>query len=185
VHTAAIAIFLALSFTPRQQEALHYLMTATSFESRYITEGGTRSGGYLAMRVIAHSDGADAAFKELVAHGTIAGQLYGLIGVRRTDPAFFRANIERYKNSRERVRTFEGCIIGDERVAKVVHDPKAIRLPPGTTFEAWARKHRGDETVFLDIAGGSYSCVYLDGEPTPAAERDAKAEENSYDFKRR
>src|SRR5262245_29729987 len=84
VPKAAMAMLLALSFTPRQQEALHYLMTAASFESPHIGEGGTRSGGYLAMRVVARAAGADAAFKDLVAHGTLAGQVYGLIGVQRT-----------------------------------------------------------------------------------------------------
>ncbi len=177
-------MFLALSFTPRQQEALHYLMTAASFESRYITEGGTRSGGYLAMRIIGRAPGADAAFKDLVAHGTIAGQLYGLVGVRRTDPAFFRANIQRYKESDAWVQTINGCIISRERVSNVVYDPKAIRLPPGTTLEQWGRTQRGDKTFFIDIAGGSYSSVYLDGEGTAAAERDAQADEIRYDFKR-
>ena len=184
MHTAAIVMFLALPFTPRQQEALHYLMTAKSFESRHIGEGGTRSGGYLAMRMIARSAGADAAFKDLVAHGTIAGQLYGLIGVRRTDPAFFRANIERYKRRNDSVSTIEGCIISDNPVANVVYDPRAVRLSPGMTLDEWSRR-RGNPTLFVDIAGGGYSSVYLDGEPTPAAERDAQADENHYDFKRR
>lgn len=181
VHTAAVLMFLAVSLTPRQQEALHYLMTAGELESTSIGDAGSRSGGYVAMQILQRSGNADAAFKELIAHGTIAGQLYGLIGVRRTDPAFFRANIGRYAKRTDSVRTVNGCLIGSDKIATIVSAPNAIQLPQGTTLQAWFRDHPGQSSL-MDIEGGSYSSMYLDTESTPEAERDARTYENRFKF---
>src|SRR5438046_1771652 len=83
-----LAMLLALALAPRETAAMHHLMTTRTFEYPRIGEAGIRSEGYLALRVLARSKNADAAFKELVAHAASAGQLYGLMGVSRTDPVF-------------------------------------------------------------------------------------------------
>jgi len=150
---------LAMSLTPRQREAFHYLMTAEYLAGPHVGIGGTHSGGYLAMRVLSRSSDADAAFKSLVLHGTVAGQLYGLIGVRRTDPLFFRANAWRCAKRTGEIDFIQGCVMDHEPIAKIVSDPNAI-----------------------DIAGGAYSRMYLDRQPFPAAEEDARLDEKLYDF---
>ncbi len=174
---------LAMSLTPRQREAFHYLMSARYLAGPLIGLGGSRSGGYLAMRILARSSDADAAFKSLVLHGTVAGQLYGLIGVRRTDPLFFRANAWRCAGRGDDIDFIEGCVMGHEPIAKIVSDPQAVQLPRGMSAEEWFRtRYKRDQPFSFDIAGGGYSSIYLDRETLPAAEEDARLDEKLYDF---
>lgn len=174
---------LAMSLTPRQREAFHYLMTAPYLAGPHVGIGGTRSGGYLAMRVLSRSTDADAAFKSLVLHGTVAGQLYGLAGVRRTDPLFFRANAWRCARRRDTIDFIQGCVMQAEPVAKIVSDPTAVQLPRGMSVEDWFRtRWKRDRPLVFDIAGGGYSSMYLDREPWPKAETDAQLDEKLYDF---
>jgi|GEM_PF-1614940 len=174
---------LAMSLTPRQREAFHYLMTAPYLAGSHVGIGGTHSGGYLAMRVLSRSTDADAAFKSLVLHGTVAGQLYGLIGVRRTDPLFFRANAWRCARRRDDIDFIQGCVMKAEPIATIVSDPRAVQLPRGMSAEEWFRtRWKRDQPLYFDIAGGGYSSMYLDREPWPKAETDAQLDEKLYDF---
>jgi len=174
---------LAMSLMPRQREALHYLMTSQYLAGPHIGIGGSRSGGYLAMRVLSRSSDADAAFKSLVLHGTVAGQLYGLIGVRRTDPYFFRANAWRCTSRHDDIDFIQGCVMQAEPIATIVSDPNALQLPRGMSAEEWFRtRWKRGHPVYLDIAGGGYSSMYLDREPWPKAETDARLDEKLYDF---
>jgi hypothetical protein len=174
---------LAMSLTPRQREAFHYLMTAGYLQGTHIGIGGSRSGGYLAMRVLSRSSDADAAFKSLVLHGTVAGQLYGLAGVRRTDPLFFRANAWRCARRRDTIDFIQGCVMQAEPIATIVSDPRAVQLPRGMSAEEWFRTHwKRGQPLYFDIAGGGYSSMFLDREPWPKAETDAQLDEKLYDF---
>jgi hypothetical protein len=148
-------------FTAQETAALDYLRTAGMLEEPHIGYGAVDSRGWIAMRVLARSLNADAAFKDLLARGTLAGQIYGLIGVRRTDPAFYRLAARRYADSDAEVLVLGGCVPRSDRVAKLVHDAGTI-----------------------DIDGGGYSSMMLD--PTSPAELEARArgEEASYLFTR-
>jgi hypothetical protein len=177
---------LAISLTPRQSEALHYLMTTEYLEGPYIGIGGTRSGGYLAMRVLSRSTDADAAYKSLVLHGTVAGQLYGLLGVRRTDPLFFRANAWRCAHRTGEIDFIQGCVMRAEPIAKIVVDPEAVQLPRGMSAEEWFRtRYKRGEPLYFDIAGGGYTSMFLDRERLTDAESDARLDEKLYDFVKR
>ncbi len=158
-------LLLALTFTPAEQVAMHHLMTTRTFEYPHVGYAGIESDGYLSLRVLARSKSADAAFKELVAHAAPAGQLYGLMGVSRTDPAFFRAVLEHYKNLDQATSVANGCEIMSEQLSTIVYDPRAVRLPPGTTLPDWLAANP-KQPAFVDIAGGGLTSLFLDS-PKP------------------
>jgi hypothetical protein len=152
-----------MSLAPRQREALKYLMSAKELEGPAIGVGGEVSSGYVAMQTLWHSTSADAAFKQLVLRGTNAGPVYGLIGVRRTDPVFFEANRWRFETSNETVGYAFGCVTTHKPVARVISDPKALQLPAGMTMDTWLRTRYDHKSEFIvDIAGGGYTSMYLD-----------------------
>lgn len=57
--------------------------------------------------------------RKLVREGSLAGQLYGLLGLKRSDPAGFRKLVQPYKDSKEKVQTASGCIMGSIQVSAV------------------------------------------------------------------
>lgn len=174
-----IALLLALTLTPRETAAMHHLLTTRTFEYPHIGEAGIRSEGYLALRVLARSKNADAAFKELVAHASPAGQLYGLIGVSRTDPAFFRANLERYKKqSAVTTSVLNGCEMMSEQITTIVYDARAMQLPPGMTVNRWLTENPKKPSR-IDIAGGGLVSLFLDPEEPAVAEEAALRDEKA------
>lgn len=180
---AMFAVDHAVQLTPRQNEALAYLMTTQLFEMPHIGFGGAHSGGYLAMRILQRAADRDTAFKELVRHGSAAGQLYGLIGVWRTDPLFFSANRSRCERRAESIGFLNGCMLEQAPIETIVADPHAVHLQSGMTLARWvsSRPPSGRELP-LDVAGGGYSSLFLDPEPQGDAEADARLDEKLYDF---
>ena len=57
--------------------------------------------------------------RKLVKEGTMAGQLYGLLGLKRSDPAGFKKLVRPYRDSKEMVQTASGCIMGSIEVSTV------------------------------------------------------------------
>lgn len=80
---------------------------------------GTKSRSELALRNILKSDTADVTCQKLVAKGTIAGQLYGLLGLKLLQSDAYKSVAPRYLDSKEMVPTAAGCIFGEEIVASV------------------------------------------------------------------
>ena len=132
------------------------------------------------MRLLSRAPDADLAFKELVMRGTAAGQLYGLTGVRRTDPYFFRTNRWRCARRTDSLPFSDGCVTSDEPIGTIVTDPEGLRLPNGVSLRTWSRNHHDMKS--LDISGGGFSSLFLDAEPAPLAEKDALLDESLYDF---
>jgi hypothetical protein len=172
-----------LLLSPRQDEAFHYLMSTERFEMPHLGIIGVHSGGFLAMRILSRAPEADLGFKELVTRGTPAGQLYGLIGVRRTDPYFFRMNSWRCARRTDSLRVADGCVTSDKPIGPIVSDPEALHLPNGVSLSTWFRTHRDVKSI--DISGGGFSSLFLDPEPGLLAEKDALLDESRYDFVRR
>lgn len=167
------------SLTPRQREAFEYLRSSTEVEMPYIGIGGSRSRGYLAMRILRRSLAADDAFKDLLRSGTTAGQLYGLCGVYNTDPLAFSAALPRYRRSMESVGFTSGCVLGSERVAMLACSENGFRIPRGVRLEEWSRygfeQQRGRDT---DICGGSLPAIFsMRDADEPAAHADEKLAE--------
>jgi hypothetical protein len=154
--------------TPRQREAFEYLRLANRFEMPRIGFLVVRSRGYLAMRILRRSVGADDAFKELVRSGRPAGQLYGLCGLYDTDPPAFSAALPRYRNAAGEVGFFWGCILD------------RMRVPRHADLEQWASNEgRGQYGRDVDICGGALPAIFRERDPDEA---DALNDERLADF---
>lgn len=173
----------ASGLTARQREALEYLRQSDSIEHPLIGFGVEYSSGYVAMRLLQRSMDADAAFKELVATGTPAGRIYGLIGVSRTDPVYFRQAL--LTAPRGEVGVFAGCVLSHERISDLLDRKDAFEIgrhePIAAALERQRDKHE------IDIAHGGYAAMYFDaditgGDALRAAE--LRAAELTYEFKR-
>jgi hypothetical protein len=165
--------------TAREQEAFDFLRTTVRFESPHIGFGGVYSRGYLALRIVSRSRDADALFKRLIREGTAAGQIYGLIGVYRTDPSYFRSVASTFASKRTYVPTMVGCIMGSERMGELVAADYALTVANGETLaQAFKRQPHAN----TDIAHGGYTAWYLsrDSDEREIVQAEAKA-----DFARR
>lgn len=142
--------------TPREREAFRYLQRADKLEHPRVGIAGAPSHGFVAMIILNRSRDADAAFKKLVRSGTMAGKLYGLIGVYRTDRRFFDSHVKSFAASSEEIGLFSGCVIGSERVSSIVDYPNAERTGHADAVP----------TRYVDIAHGGYSAMFFDAETT-------------------
>ena len=146
----------ATPLTPRQREAFEYLRHADTLEMRAVGIAGSRSNGYLAMRILRRSAGADAAFKELLRSGTSAGQLYGLCGIHDTDPMAFAGALPRYRASIETIGIMSGCVTRPQRISDVACSDHGIRLPRGVALDEWWQRAGDQERDGEpDICGGA------------------------------
>ena len=148
----------AYGATAREREAFEFLRTTTTFESPHIGIAGVHSRGYLALRIVNRSADADALFKRLVAEGSAARQMYGLVGVYRTDRAHFRSVAPRFASRSDTVSTMIGCIMSRERVAEIVTVDHALVVRDGETLADAAKRQPRATT---DIAHGGYTAWYL------------------------
>jgi hypothetical protein len=163
--------------TAREREAFEYLRTALSFDSPHVGIAGVHPHGYLALRIVNRSADADALFKRLIEEGSPAGQLYGLLGVYRTDRAYFRSVAPKFAPRTDEVSTTVGCIMSRQPVAEIVSVQHAlVVLPNETLAEAVKRQPNGKET---DISHGGYTAWYLGPDSN---ESEAMREEATVDF---
>lgn len=168
--------------TPRQREAYEYLRSSTDVEMPYIGIGGSRSRGYLAMRILRRSVAADDAFKELVRSGTPAGQLYGLCGLCHTDPFIFSATLPRYRRSTASVGFFWGCTLDTKRVADVACAEDGFRIPRGVAIDDWLRSEGNKQYGrTVDICGGSLPAAFTQRD---FDETEARMDEKLAEFRR-
>jgi hypothetical protein len=72
-----------------------------------------------ALRCIAHERDAVQRLRALAHHGSTAGQLYALMGLRFLDRKEFARILPRYTASATTVRWVRGCIGGEESVAEI------------------------------------------------------------------
>jgi hypothetical protein len=153
----------ALPLRARELQAFRYLQRSDVLEGPVIGFGAVYSGRFLAMRTLYRSPHADAAFKQLIRSGTTAGQLYGLIGVRRTDPLYFAAVAHRYASSVGTVRQSAGCTEEGVPIGGLVRTESSIQLARTETVQQWWDRHRHlSNAPVLDIAGGAMSSMYFD-----------------------
>ncbi|MEZ5427408.1 MAG: hypothetical protein R2747_14145 [Pyrinomonadaceae bacterium] len=101
------------------QKAYRVLLEAERHESRHVGIAGTLSHYVKNFDILLKEKEADAAFKSILKSGTIAGQLYALSGIYKTDRNFFNKALENYKNSDRTVTTVRGCLVGEDNVARV------------------------------------------------------------------
>jgi hypothetical protein len=80
-----------------------------------------------ALVSLAAHPGGGTAFKYLLVRGSPAGKIYGLVGLRRTNPAFFRVAVQVFRFWPGEVDTFFGCVIQTEPIRTVVATDQAGR----------------------------------------------------------
>lgn len=170
-----------LRLTLREHDAFEYLRTADDLEMPAVGIGGSPSYGFIAMRIVARSKQPDAAFKELLRTGSTAGQLYALIGLRRTDRFFFESVFRAYANRTDDIGVFSGCVPRVEPIGPIVRAVNALQLPEGMTLAQWATRHPRGPWPSLDIAGGAYTSMFIDRDPRA---EDVRQAELTYDFAR-
>ncbi len=120
--------------------AFAILQAAPTFSSAAVGEAGITPSEVLAWRTLLWSADAGTRFKDLLATGSPAGQLYALTGLRVIDPAFYRQAVTRVGRLGGTVQTVRGCIVMNERVADLVREIDEGRwtseLLAGRTFPA-------------------------------------------------
>lgn len=142
------------------ERALQVLLRAQVFEDDAISFDGHESDGVRAFRVLFAQPDAAARFLRLSEQATLAGRLYGLIGLRHFDRAAFdgaRRSLEHVAD--QRVDAQFGCSGLSLRVGELVQSTRrdAVRLEAGETLDAWLRVHKTGE---LDIVGGGYTAKF-------------------------
>jgi hypothetical protein len=152
-----------LTLDARQRAAFDYLRNAEELEWPIVGFAAVPSRGFIAMRILGRSRDADAAFKWLVESGTIAGKLYGLIGVSRSDPSYLRAALPRFVSDPRTVRVSGGCVTAPEVIASIARRSNAVQLPRGQPLDQWVANRDPKVTFEIDIAGGGYGSIYFDG----------------------
>lgn len=93
------------------REAPHILREAKVFAIGPVGDGGDISRSELALRALLKRPDALDECQKLIAHGSAAGQIYGLLGLRLLHAEEFKATFARYKDSEVPVKRFSGCIL--------------------------------------------------------------------------
>jgi hypothetical protein len=147
------------------QKAFKTLLGAERFENVAIGPAGELSKYVEAYRVLLKEQLRANAFKELLQKATMAGQLYALAGLYDADNAYFQSVVAKYKDSKEKVQSMDGCLFGISTVGLIVFldKPNTVRLSsPSQPFSEWKQKANisKDQGFMIDISGGGYSLFF-------------------------
>ena len=149
-------------FEKSREEAIRVLLKTEVFADNFVGFVGRPSDEVCSFRTVLAQPDADALFKEILTKGRLAGRLYALCGLYFTDHERFAHEIQPYRKSADSVAMSAGCIMGRERVARLVEraDPRVIRLKdPSETTNAWLDRHpdpTGSRDYSMDILGGGW-----------------------------
>lgn len=163
-----LIIGLPPSLVLSREDRAHYqtLRQAQHFASRAVGYAAVEPPEARAFVALARSRQGGTAFKYLLLQGSMAAKVYALVGLRRTNPIFFRFAVQPFRVWPGYVPTFFGCIISAERVNTIIesHEANAIRLPPNQTLVDWYRSRPGSRAGTLDVVGGGYTSMFLEWE---------------------
>ena len=154
----------SLILTRHERAQYEILRDAKYFASRAVGFGAVEPPEARALVTLAKSRHGGTALKYLLVRGSVAAKVYALVGLRRTNPIFFRIAVQPFRVWPSEVVTFFGCIISSERVATIVEQPGAVRLQPGQTLVDWYRSRPRGRPVVVDIVGGGYTSMFLEWE---------------------
>jgi hypothetical protein len=126
--------------------------------------GGVEPAESKALRALASHHSGGRAFKYLLFTGTTAGKMYALVGLRQTNPLFFRIAVQPFRIWPGDVATFFGCIVQTIAVRELVETRGAnpVRLAPGETLNQWWKHRKPGVEVNIDILGGGYTSMFVD-----------------------
>ena len=148
--------------TERGTEALERLMRAERFTTDAIGYAGVTPNEVIALRRLTQEVEAAAALAHVERHGTTAGRLFALVGLRRVDRERFDAVLDGYRTTDATVEYMSGCcILAGTPVRDIVDKgDRAPRLNDGESLRQWYEAHGSYE---LDIAGGGWTNLFLEG----------------------
>ena len=168
-----------LAFTEEHREAFQTLLNATRFEDEFLGFAQTRSKLVEAYCTLLREPGADRAFKNLLEHATLPGQLYALCGLYSTDSSNFLLMVQRYRHVTTPVEMQSGCIIMNLPASTIVEARKSALIHPikpsqssadhsepnvTPTDNRKAKKNETDpmpdENQPLDILNGGYTAHF-------------------------
>jgi hypothetical protein len=153
-----------LLLSPGDTANYQLLLKAKYFSGRAVGFLAVEPPEARAFVSLAGHRGGGTAFKYLLFRGTPAAKIYALVGLRRTNPAFFSVAVQVFRFWPGEVETFFGCIIQKEPIATVVatDKPGAVRLKHGETLVDWWRRRMPGVEVSLDVIGGGYTSMFFD-----------------------
>ena len=151
-------------------KAYEILKLAARFEDVAVGADGATPDSYESFILLLGETEADAAFKQLLREGKIAGQMYALCGLWFTDPVAFKHEVERYRTMDQMVETLMGCSLSHQQVSFFVdvsplplleHEKVVpVRLDNNQqTIEQWGDKYHVDRCV-KDIIGGGWAAHF-------------------------
>lgn len=101
--------------------ALVALTRAAEFEEAHLGVGGyVLSEKATAFRIVLRASDPTVRFREVLRAGTVAGQLYGLAGLRLTAPVEFEAKAARFTPRQDSVQYASGCEVWSERTENLL-----------------------------------------------------------------
>lgn len=153
----------SLGLSPEGRQAALTLARAAHFGGWAVGAAGAPTAPVEAWRVLRAEPEAAAAFRFVLANGTLAGQLMALAGLWEVDRPAFDEAVARYRGLRDPVRLeTSGCVPGGPPVpaSQIVERADAVRLDgPRDDIAAWSRRNPGKPIEF-DLVGGGYSAVF-------------------------
>jgi hypothetical protein len=156
---------LAAELTDEEQQSYRILKETNQFCDTAVGYAGITPDEVKAFRTILNGHNADSLFKRLLEEAKMPAKLYALCGLYYTDEERFRKEVEKFKNSKEEVETFRGCIISTETVGSIVESKKdnVVRLESkDQTIKEWVTKYKDkfDKGVVYDIVGGGWPNLF-------------------------
>ena len=150
--------------SPEDRANYERLLHAQYFASRAVGYAAVEPPEATAFVALASHPGGGTAFKYALLRGTAAARVYALVGLRRTNPAFFWTAVQPFRILPGEVDTFFGCIISSEAVRTVVATDKEnpVRLRNGETLQHWWRSRRPGTPANLDVIGGGYTGMFFE-----------------------
>jgi hypothetical protein len=95
------------------------LLSAEMVDDSAVGIAGVRTESYSAFATLWHRDDARASGERLVAEGTPAGKVYGLLLLRKADPAAAARAAEAVGGSTEAVGVMRGCIVSTYKLSEI------------------------------------------------------------------
>jgi hypothetical protein len=155
------------SLAPKARAAFDSLMTAKTFESSAVGEGGALSRNAAAVRTLIREREAPAAFQALYDRGTTVTRLYALAAFWYLRPGEFTALARevRQRDGDRTVETRSGCIGGREKVAELLEQRArdVVRLQPGTGLYAFMCATLKQKSFTDDVIGGRVPIDIVEG----------------------
>jgi hypothetical protein len=140
------------------------LAAAEYFAGTAVGIAGVEPPESKALRSLAaHRDGG-SAFKYLLFTGSRAGKMYALVGLRHTNPLFFRLAVQPFRFLPGEVDTISGCVGRKMETRELVESSRQnpVRLKRGETLVQWWKRRTPGVELNIDILGGGYTSMFID-----------------------